>query len=139
MDLSLPLEFNAIFTCDNEMEIFADGQSLGKDSDWTKPTTYIVPGNTRVLSVAGKDTGDPFGIIGSTSHGLVTNETWKCSSDPPSGWNSPDFDDQGWPLAKVVANHGDSPWGKIHGIAETAKWIWANNKKDFVYCRLKLK
>ena len=122
------------------MEMFADGQSLGKDSDWKKPTTYLVPGNTRVLSVAGKNTaGGFFGIIGSTSHGLVTDETWKCSSDLHSEWNSPDFDDQDWPLAKVIANHGDHPWYIIDGIAETAKWIWANNDEEYVYCRLKLK
>ena len=137
--MSFPLEFSATFTCDNEMEIFADGKSLGKDSEWTKPTTYLVPANTRVLSVAGKDTGSQFGIIGSTSHGLVTDETWKCSSDLHVGWNSPDFDDQDWPLAKVLANHGDKPWYTIDGIAETAKWIWANNDKDYVYCRLGLK
>ena len=137
--MSFPSGFSATFTCDNEMKMFADGKSLGKDSDWTKPTTYLVPANTRVLSVAGKDTGSQFGIIGSTSHGLVTDETWKCSSDPHSEWNSPDFDDQDWPLATVVANHGDDPWGEIHGIAERAKWIWANNKEDYVYCRLKLK
>ena len=96
--------------------MFADGKSLGKDSDWTKPTTYLVPANTRVLSVAGKDTGSQFGIIGSTSHGLVTDETWKCSSDPHSEWNSPDFDDQDWPLATVVANHGTTPGGKYMAL-----------------------
>ena len=83
--------------------------------------------------------GGFFGIIGSTSHGLVTDGTWKCSSDLHVGWNSPDFDDQEWPLAKVIANHGDKPWKTIDGIAETAKWIWADNNKDVVYCRLKLK
>ena len=136
--MSSSLGFSATFTCDNEMEIFADGQSLGKDKDWKKPTTYLVPANTRVLSVAGKDAGSQFGIIGSTSHGLVTDETWKCSSDLHSEWNSPDFDDQDWPLAKVVANHGVKPWKTIDGIAETAKWIWSNNDEDYVYCRLKL-
>ena len=121
------------------MEMFADGQSLGTDSDWTKPTAYLVPGNTRVLSVVGRETTrNFFGIIGSTSHGLVTDGTWKCSSDLHVGWNSPDFDDQDWPLAKVIAYHGHRPWGKIHGIAETAKWIWANEDTDIVYCRLKL-
>ena len=140
MDLSFPLGFSATFTCDNEMEIFADGKSLGKDREWTKPTTYLVPANTRVLSVAGEDYGGGYlGILGSTSNGQVTNETWKCSSELHSGWNSPDFDDQDWPLAKVVANHGDYPWYTIDGIVETAKWIWANNDKKCVYCRLMLK
>ena len=120
------------------MEMFADGQSLGTDSNWKNPTTYHVPRNTRVLSVAGKDTGGALGMLGSTSNGQVTNETWKCSSVLSSGWNSPDFDDQDWPFARVIAKHGAGPWGTIHGIAETAKWIWANNNKDTVYCRLTL-
>ena len=137
--MSFSLEFTATFTCDNKMEMFADGQSLGTDNNWGNPTTYLVPGNTRVLSVAGKDHGGGhFGILGSTSNGQVTNETWKCSSVLSSGWNSPDFDDQDWPFARVIAKHGAGPWGTIHGIAETAKWIWANNNNDTVYCRLTL-
>ena len=120
------------------MEIFADGQSLGTDSAWRKPTTYRVPGNTRVLSVAGKDLGGNFGILGSMSNGLVTDESWKCSSLLSSGWNSPDFDDQDWPFAKVIANHGDPSLGTIHGIAETAKWIWEDTNSNTAYCRLSL-
>ena len=121
------------------MEIFADGQSLGTDSNWEKPTTYRVPGNTRVLSVAGEDYGGGyFGILGSISNGQVTNETWKCSSVMSSGWNSPNFDDQSWLLAKVIANHGDSPWGTLNGIAVTAKWIWGDTNSNTSYCRLSL-
>ena len=122
------------------MEMFADGQSLGKDSNWGDPTTYLVPGDTRVICVIGRNDpgGSPFGILGSTSNGLLTNETWKCSSDFYPGWNSPDFDDLDWPFAREIADHGDETWGKIPGIAETAKWIWANNYEHTVYCRLKL-
>ena len=118
--------------------MFADGQSLGKDNNWGNPTTYLVPGNTRVLSVAGQDVGGNFGILGSTSNGLVTDESWKCSSFLYPGWNSPDFDDLGWHSAKVIANHGDNPWHTINGIATAAKWIWANNRSKIVYCRLNL-
>ena len=121
------------------MEMFADGQSLGTDSIWQNPTTYLVPGNTRVLSVAGEDYGGVYlGILGSTSNGLVTNETWKCTSVLYPEWNSLDFDDQNWPLAKVIANHGASPWGTLNGIAVTAKWIWGNTNSNTTYCRLSL-
>ena len=127
------------------MVMFADNTSFGDDNrDWRIPFTYKLPGDTRVISVIGmnypNNQGDqtPFGILGSTSHGLVTDETWKCSSDLYPGWNSPDFDDRDWPLAKVVRNHGDKPWKTIDGIAETAKWIWANEDQDIVYCRLNL-
>ena len=121
------------------MEMFADGKSLGVDGDWTVSSTYLIPGDTRVISVLGKDSGVAYGILGSFSNGLVTNESWKCSSDLYPGWNSPDFDDRHWPHAVVVGKHGVSPWHNIPGIAQTAKWIWAAGKyTDKVYCRLDL-
>ena len=52
-----------MFTCDNAMEMFADGVSLGTDDDWTSSTEYAIPGNTRVISVSGIDRGSEFGIL----------------------------------------------------------------------------
>ena len=127
-----------MFTCDNEMEMFADGVSLGKDNDWTVSTEYVIPGNTRVISVSGVDKGREFGILGSLSNGMVTNATWKCNTAESSGWKSPDFDDNNWPAAEEVAKHGDDPWKKRAGIASTAKWIWTAGKPNKVYCRLRL-
>ena len=124
------------------MEMFADNTTIEhqNDNDWTIASIYQIPGDTKVLSLIGTNDpdGNKYGILGSTSNGLLTNGTWKCSSVYYSGWNSPDFDDQEWPLAKEVAKHGVSPWGTINGIAKTAKWIWANNYNHTVYCRLKL-
>ena len=134
------LDFTATFTCDNTMEMFADGRSLGKDNgNWGIAVTYSVPGDTRVISVAGQDWAVPFGVLGSFSNGLVTNESWRCSSTLSPGWNSPDFDDQQWPFAVVVGNHGDSPWGFISGIASKAKWIWTSGQYSDVYCRVNLR
>ena len=128
-----------MFTCDNEMEMFADGVSLGTDDDWTSSTEYVIPGNTRVISVAGVDMGHQFGILGSLSNEMVTNSSWKCDTVEHSGWNSPDFDDSSWPAAVEVANHSDHPWYNIAGIASTAKWIWTAGEPDKVYCRLRLR
>ena len=118
--------------------MFADGVSLGKDDDWESSTEYVIPGNTRVISVSGVDRGAQFGILGSLSNGMVTNATWKCNTAESSGWKSPDFDDSSWSAAVEVANHGDWPWYNIAGIASTAKWIWTAGNRDNVYCRLRL-
>ena len=112
--------------------------SLGKDNNWQKAMKYVIPGNTRVISVAGIDKGYQFGILGSFSNGLVTNASWKCNDIEYPGWNSPDFDDSNWQVAVEVANHGDWPWYIIAGIASTAKWIWTVRQPDNVYCRLRL-
>ncbi|KAL9951869.1 hypothetical protein ACROYT_G044608 [Oculina patagonica] len=128
----------ATFTCDNSMKMFADGISLGKDDYWHKATEYVIPGNTRVISVAGNDAGDLFGILGSLSNGLVTDASWKCSNAYYPGWNSPDFDDVDWQEAVEIEKNGDGPRGYIIGIAPTAKWIWTAGHDDKVYCRLNL-
>ena len=73
--------------------MFADGVSLGKDNDWQSSTDYVIPGNTRVISVAGIDKSLQYGILGSFSNGMVTNASWKCEDDEYHGWKSPDFDD----------------------------------------------
>jgi len=94
--------------------------SLGSDSNWVVSTEYIIPGNTRVICVAGIDKGHGFGILGSFSNGMVTNASWKCDNVKYPGWNSPDFDDSNWPAAVELAQHGDMPHGVISGIASTA-------------------
>lgn len=118
------------------MEMFADGNNLGKDNScWRTVTSFDVPGDSRVISVKGSDMGGFFGILGSANNGLITNETWKCSSVLYPGWNSPDFDDTHWPFEIVIASHIDQPWGLINGI----KWIWpADSDNATVYCRLNL-
>jgi len=120
------------------MEMFADGVSLGKDNDWTSSTEYIIPGNTRVISVLGIDSGYQYGILGSLSNGMVTNASWKCDAVEYPQWKLPEFDDSNWAPAVEVAEHGDNPWKNITGIASTAKWIWAAGEPDNVYCRLRL-
>ena len=120
------------------MEIFADGVSLGRDNNWFSPTNYVIPVDTRVISVEGIDKRGFFGILGSFSNGMITNASWKCDSVKYPGWNSPDFDDSNWPAAVERANQGDKPLGEIPGIAWTAKWIWTAGDPDNVYCRLHL-
>ena len=121
------------------MEMFADGISLGRDNNWQSATEYVIPENTRVISVQAKDFGSQYGILGSFSNGLVTNASWKCTSISYPAWSSPDFDDSDWPAAEEIAKHGVRPWGTFSGIATTAKWIWtARQEDDDVYCRLHL-
>ena len=128
------LDFIANFTSDDIMEMFADGRSLGKHKKYCVARTFLIPENTRVISVFAENTGGKFGIRSSSSNGLVTNKSWNCVRKRFSGWNLPDFDDKHWPHAVVVSR--ESGW--YPAIAKTAKWIWAGGKK-YAYCRLNLK
>ena len=122
------------------MEMFADGRSLGKSNrDWIRATDFVIPGNTRVISVMAKARRFDHGILGSFSNGLVTNESWKCTKRWYLGWNSPHLDDRTWPAAVVLGKHGVSPWGNIAGISTAAKWIWtAGPGFSTIFCRLNL-
>ena len=126
------------------MELFADGISLGKDNGrWRTATDFVIPGNTKVIAVAATKLGfPPPGILGSSSNGLVTNSSWKCSEQVNLGWNSPDFDDRNWSPALEMKRHGDGPTdgpgGYITGIDPSAKWIWAIKRVPSCYCRLNL-
>lgn len=116
------------------MKMFADGESLGEDNGECKvASTFLIPGDTRVISVWRKSTRSQYGILGSFGNGLVTNESWKCSGNWSNGWNSRDYDDAHWPHAVAVGNHGIIP-----GISKAAKWIWTNSRYSKVYCRLDL-
>ena len=128
------------FTCDDAMEMFADGNSLGKDNScWRTATSVDVPADTRVISVKGSDMGGLFGTLGCANNRLITNETCKCTSVLYPGWDSPDFDNTNWPFARVIASHIDQPWGLINDVKNTAKWIWAaDSDNTSVYCRLDL-
>ena len=120
------------------MEMFADGVSLGSDSNWKVSTEYAIPGNTRVICVEGIDKGAAFGMLESFGNGMVTNASWKCDNVKFPGWNSSDFDESNWPAVVELAKHGDKRYGVISGIDWTAKWIWTAGKPDNVYCRLRL-
>ena len=91
-------------------------------------------------AVAGEDTGLNEGILASTSTGVVTDDTWKCTANLEDGWSTCSFDDSHWLNANVYAANGGWPWGGINSIMDSAKWIWAEGSTDgTVYCRKRLR
>ena len=125
--------------------MFADGRPLVLDNEYNtreKSSKIIIPSGTKVVAIHANNTyGDYEGILGSFSNGQVTNATWKCHSSPvPGEWASGDFDDNCWPAAVVLADHGSAPWGRIMNIVDDAKWIWTENNigDREVYCRVTL-
>ena len=130
------------------MDLFADGVSIGrhKSDDPGSPTKFVIPGNTRVVSVVAKaQKPRRGGILGSLSNGLVTNSGWKCSDGPFPGckWMTQDFDDRMWPTAKEIVFHGPNWPTSVPGIVQGAKWIWSATgsghlPQPIAYCRLNM-
>ena len=106
------------------------------DANWPDAHTVSLDAAC-VLAVQGVDQGGGYaGILASTSTGVVSDATWKCSSVWHSGWHLADFDDAAWAQARLFGANGVGPWGYIGGINSQAKWIWAQGPLGgTVYCR----
>ena len=88
----------------------------------------------------GNDVGAQEGILASTSTGVVTDTTWKCTTALEPDWSTCAFDDSNWPDAVSRGANGVGPWGQFDDIDATAEWIWAKGSDNgVVYCRKRLR
>ena len=92
------------------------------------------------LIFAGKDEYGDEGILASTSTGVVTDDTWKCTANLEANWSTCAFNDSHWLNAHVYAANDGESWEMIDGILEFAEWIWAEGSTGgTVYCRKRLR
>ena len=94
-----------------------------------------------VLTVKAENWEGGYGVIASTSTGVVTNASWKCSGGvEQTGWHLPGFDDAAWSQAQVIAANDGTFWmGVLPEISPAAQWIWSQNSGDgVVFCRKRL-
>ena len=123
-------------TADNEVYVYHNGAVVLSSVDW--PVTSAVSlEDACVLAVKAVDTGHSFGILASTSTGVKSDNTWKCSTEEQPGWHLASFDDSAWNYADIIAEQGDDPWGTLRAIDGRAKWIWTSDftSDGTVYCR----
>jgi len=134
-------------TCDNVMEVFLDGVKYTDAAmkDWTKTSEVSIPPHTEVIAIYGKDLGGPRGIVASTTTGIVTDGSWKCSSVKEDNWMMSDFDDSDWKSADTSRGTNVAPkefkYGLRPNIAKNAYWIWPTgypSTKREAYCRKSL-
>ena len=125
-------------TADNVIDVYHDGKVVLHNDNW-RQTSHVDLENPCVLAFKASDSGHQEGILASTSTGVVTDETWRCSAALESDWHTLTFDDSAWYQARVVGTNGVSPWGNFPDISVDAKWIWAQGSKaGTVYCRKRL-
>jgi len=131
--------------CDNTMEVFLDGVKYTDDAmkDYLTTSKVSIPPHTDVIAISCKDTGGNEGILASTSAGIVTDGSWKCSSVKEDNWMMPDFDDSEWNNADISrgTNVATKLWTPRKYIDNNAYWIWATGyptKTTEAYCRKSL-
>ena len=131
---------------DNSDGIYFNGQLLGTvENDWTLVQQFPIATactGPNVLAVHGQDAFGVSAILASWTHCGVTTKTdmgCKCTSRDVSAedWTSPTYDDSAWPAAADGGINGADPWGEVHEVEMSARWIWASNLRDTneAYCR----
>ena len=112
-----PKKAEITFTCDNQAEVWVNGNSLGTNRDWKFPVkvnvTKHLNAGENLITVAGRDSGGQAGFILQLKAGdfeLVTDQTWLHGLDQPKGW--PKVAGEKWTAANTYGKHGVSPWGK---------------------------
>ena len=73
--------------------MYFDGDKALEGENWLNALTVDVPAATKVIGIACEDLVGRYGIVASTDSGIVTDDTWVCSSKYVDGWNKPGFQD----------------------------------------------
>ncbi|CAH3183434.1 unnamed protein product [Porites evermanni] len=123
---------------DDHTWVYANGRYMGKDNGrWNVPTSFYFSADIQVVAVYVKNVGGSGGLIASFGNGVVTDSTWKCTTQGIRNWEKVGFDDNNWPAAKV--HSGNSGNGRVYGIASEAKWIGPSllNAAN-IYCRRRM-
>ncbi|GAB4133340.1 MAG: hypothetical protein Kow0040_15490 [Thermogutta sp.] len=115
-------------TADNFAQVFVNGQSVGRANNFRAAADLDVLGSLRpgknVLAVEVENAGDspnPAGLLVRLSVELddgrtvllLSDDTWKSSSQAADGWQGIDFDDGGWKSVAVLGEAGMAPWGDV--------------------------
>ena len=126
-------------TVDDQLHVYHDGGVVL--TGYNRADGYNVSlDDACVLAIKAVDLGHAAGLLASTSTGVVTDASWKCSGGDAveqTGWHLPGFDDTAWAQAQVVAANDGSFWmGVVASINSTAQWIWSQDiSDDVIYCK----
>ena len=138
-------------TCDNNLQyLYVDGalkhahNTLPHTTNWKKESVISISPTFKVIAIKAVNYGGPEGLLASVQDLAgkdiqVTDGSWKCSNSWQKGWEGLKFIPNSiWQAAKVMASHGDTPWGKIGQISANAKWIWSQTGGTTSYCRFEV-
>jgi hypothetical protein len=124
----IPRQAAVYFSCDDQVEFFLNGQSIGSTDLWSKPVSREFKGSfrkgTNYLTAKAINNGGPAGLLAQLSmktadgkiHRIWTDATWKLASDLNASekqtWKVQDL-----PRSEkvvVVGNYGSRPWGELN-------------------------
>ena len=134
--------FSMTVTGDDILYVYDGGNQVLTHSDYSTVRTVDYASDPCVLAASAYNTANLGGILASTSTGVVTDASWKCSTVEETDWHLASFDDSDWGNAMIVRAQGEQPWFTTAGISSEANWIWADvttiGDATTAYCRKRL-
>ncbi len=109
-------------TADNRYTLYLDGAQVGAGDDWRSIAEYDVtkllkPGRHTLAVEASNDDGPAgllFGLRAELADGsdleVLSDASWRVSSEGAAGWEKPGYDAEGWGAAKEIAPADSAPW-----------------------------
>lgn len=110
-------------TCDNHAVLKINGKNVGTAKDWMFPLEKDVKGllvaGQNVITAECRNAGGVAAFVlkldteleDATEAAIVTDKSWRMSSQVAPGWERQGFDDSAWALAATRGKLGISPWG----------------------------
>jgi len=118
---------------DDACEISLNGIQVGVHGTWQTAAVFqvgrLLKSGKNVLVVRAENRPAPaknpaglivqltFVLADGTRNVIVSDGSWRAHKAEQTGWRRPEFDDGGWPAAKVAAPFGGGPWRRIRGLA----------------------
>ena len=127
------------FAADDAAALFHPNGENVTTLGWHSSTAVELTSTCVIAIEALNNSPGPMGLIASTDDGVVTDDTWRCTSQEEADWFSETFDDSHWPSAHMWYDNGDGYWNQISSINSDAKWIWTENQNELsIFCRKQL-
>ena len=143
---------NVQVCADNEHVTYLNATQVASGSDWGSIQKFpvSVANGTNIFAIKATDWGSQYGVsatlnlsgcrnkngvVNSLSMNTNSIDNWKCTGFYHANWNTLNYDDSSWPVAKNMNNTGPSK-----GNALPYKQIWASDITSgkgttSVYCR----
>ena len=134
----------AVVGCDNQCDVYFNGQKVAGASSATLPEDHDVSGLIRpgenVLAARAQHTraDTPAGLIGAVKIEFESGEPlvissgthWRAAAKVEDGWEKPGYLDTVWQAAKALGDYGMAPW-KEAGYLEMRRLPARMLRKEF--------
>ena len=133
--------------------LYVNGERVARTIFFYEAVQFTTNSNIKLIAVQVTNFGhidfsfkNNMGFILQSSHGIVSDQSWKCTwSTPNKGWIEMTFDDSSWVPALCYARNDGKFYptlSPIKGVAPSTCWISTTTENNLlfntIYCRKRL-